>query len=219
MSKKVLLLTTIAILISQIILSQEPSKTQRDSIIFKDGTVKTGIVKIPVFLDTRKKKIKLCNNENKDCTKEIIADIDKIILSNTYDKAKVASRFRRTGTYEQSASKQEIIKVKALHRTEGKPILSFLVYESDKYDYYIFHAPPARTSYFPVFIYMTDKDSNIIKEGFRHEDNTKIKKNLERLIEIFNDCGALKNEYNKSTKEIKKKDLLYYIKIAEECSN
>ena len=140
------------------------------------------------------KKIKLCQENTKDCNKIPIAEINKISIID--DQGDILRSY------------------KVLYGPkESIPRMCLLIYEGVNFEVYYFNTTHGSNKFAHSQRFITKINSNIIEYNYAQ---TSDKKNLEKLTEFFKDCSELIKEATQK-KAHKKNDITYYYKLADKC--
>ena len=210
-----------------IIYAQE-SIPEMDKIIFSDGTIKEGKLKLNDFQGIKfNGKVKLCNGgNNKDCITYQINDIDEIIQAPSQlmiNQFKILNSENPPKRYQKLLAKNEdpeklkienyIQYYKVLYyEGEENGSLSQLMYSGQSADFYFF----SRSGKDGGKTYITKPNSAIILFSF-NSTPTSDKYSLKKLTEFFSDCEAFTNESTKSNAH-KKHEMRYFYELSDKCS-
>lgn len=220
------LLIIICAILSQLVFSQDQSeKVENDIIKFTNGTVEEGKVILRGIHNPRKnQKIKLCDNNYENCTKYKLADIDEVVINSDlknpinldelYPNIKIGESIDFT--------KKVHITFKILYNPKVRsdtPLAGKLIFEGNNHNYYSFNTTmtDANTlrNFENQFVYITEKESNLIKYKFQEYINNKTTVN--ELKKLFSNCGGIIAESKKKGKVLRKKSILYFLEILDKC--
>ena len=215
------LFIVICAIFSQIIFSQTQSdkteKAKNDIVKFTSGTAKEGKVILRGIHNFRENgKIKLCDNNYKNCTKYKIKDISEIIINSSPDDntniGELFAEAKRGDTIDLANKHAEFKILYNPKRRPETPLASKLVFEGKNHNFYSYSIMMDRG---PLSsIYITEKESNLIKFKFSNINN---KKTVKELNNLFSNCSGIAAESKKKRKELKKKSLLYFLKMVDKC--
>lgn len=200
-----------------------------DTIVFNDGTIKKGKLKINNSQTIEfNGKVKLCNeNNNKDCITYKISDIDSITQAPPeliVNQLKEINSKNPSKTYQKILEKSDdpdefkietyINRYKVIYNeNEDKGGLAKLKYSGKNVDFY-YYAKPGKSG---GKTYLTKPDSNKIIFSF-NSTQTSNKFSLKQLSEYFKDCDIfIKNSTEKNAH--KKYKMKYFYKLSDACSN
>lgn len=196
-----------------------------DTIVFNDGTIKEGKLKLNGFQGIEfNGKVKLCNGKkNKDCTSYPISDINTITQAPPTLIVKQLKELKASKNYQQILAKSDnpdefnietyINRYKVIYNdNEEKGGLAKLKYSGVNVDFYYYSKPGKNGGK----TYLTKPNSSSIIYGF-NSTSTSNKFSLKQLSEFFKDCKIFTQKSTEKNAH-KKYSLKYFYKLSDKCS-
>ncbi|WP_341199818.1 hypothetical protein [Croceibacter atlanticus] len=196
-----------------------------DNIVFKDGTIKEGVLKINNSQGIEfNGKVKLCiGKKNKDCISYLISDIENITQAPPKLIVNQLNEIKASENYEEILQKSDnpdefkietyINRYKVIYNdNEDIGGLAKLIYSGKNADFY-YYSKPGKSG---GKTYITKPNSNSIVFSY-NSTLTSDKFSLKQLSEYFKDCEVFSKK--SSEKNVHKKyKIKYFYKLSDNCS-